>query len=314
MVSGMRWFSPLLMAFLGCLETTGAETRRLVASQPFIEAWVAAISGDQAQVSSLTPRETDLHAFEPSPQTVRRLLEADAILGMDPLLEPWLARLISSNNLEGKVLWIGKPWISDLGNTLACCPEDRGGKHTLLRRPQPVDPHVWTDPVLVREMLVRLQGWLEPRLGPEGAVGRQVALAALVAETEAVDRELRARFVDLAPGQRGLITHHANLGRFATRYGLRIEGVILSSATTEAADPSAREMARLIASARAGKARLIVIDKGERAAAAEVLAKEAGLPPPLPLRIDNLEREGPGATWAGMMREAGRRLAEGLGR
>ena len=310
----MRLIPPLIATCLACLGLGAAEPLRIVASQPILESWVRDLAGRGAEVASLSPRESDLHVFEPSPQTVRRLLEAEAIVGMDPLLEPWLARLIISNHLEEKVLWIGKPWISDQGNTLACCPEEGGGKHALLRRTQPVDPHVWTDPELVRQMLVNLHAWLEPRLGPEGSASRRAGLTALVAETEAVDRELRQRLGSLPPERRGLITHHANLGRFAGRYGLRIEGVILASATTEAADPSAREMARLIATARAGRARLIVVDKGQRAAAAEVLAKEAGLPPPLPLRIDNLEREGPGATWGGMMREAGRRLAEGLER
>lgn len=310
----MRLIPTLIATCLACLGLGAAEPWRVVASQPILESWIRGLAGESAGVGSLTPREADLHVFEPSPQTVRRLLEAEAIIGIDPLLEPWLDRLIKSNKLEDKVLWIGKPWISDQGNTLACCPEEGGGKHALLRRPQPVDPHIWTDPELVRQMLVHLHAWLEPRLGTEGAASRRAALASLLAEAEAVDRELRERLGRLAPERRGLITHHANLGRFAGRYDLRIEGVILASATTEAADPSAREMARLIATARAGKARLIVVDKGQRAAAADVLAKEAGLPPPLPIRIDNLEREGPGATWAGMMREAGRRLAEGLER
>ncbi len=310
----MRRLAALLILLLGGLDLRAAESLRVATSQPFLESWAKAIAGNQAQVESLTPREADLHVFEPSPQTVRRLLEADAILAMDPLLEPWLARLVESNKLEGKVLWIGRSWISDQGNSLACCPEEGGGKHALLRRPQPVDPHIWTDPQIVREMLVKLRAWLDSRLGETGAGSRREAADGLIAEAEAVDRELRERFGKLPPEQRGLITHHANLGRFAARYGLRIEGVILASATTEASDPSAREMARLIARARGGKARVVVIDKGQRAAAAEVLATEAGLPPPLPLRIDNLEREGPGSTWAGMMREMGTRLAEALAR
>lgn len=307
----MRSFGTLM---LGCLAALGGEPVRLAVSHPLIEDWVKEVAAGGAAVAALTPREADLHVFEPSPQTVKRLLEADAIVGIDPLMEPWLAQLIKSNRLEDKVLWLGKPWISDRGNTLACCPEEGGGKHALLRRPQPVDPHVWTDPLLVGQIVTGLHAWLEPRLGAEGSAARKAALAAFVAETEAVDRELRERLGSLPPERRGIITHHANLGRLAERYGLRIEGVILASATTEAADPSAREMARLIAMARAGKARLVVVDKGQRAAAAELLAKEAGLPPPLPLRIDNLERKGPGSTWAGMMRAAGRSLAEALGR
>lgn len=310
----MRPLAALLMAWLTCLGADESRPLRLATSHPFLEEWASRIAGAGARVESLTPRAADLHVFEPSPRTVRTLLEADAILAFDPLLEPWLAQLIKSNRLESKVLWIGKPWISDQGTTLACCPETSTGKHALLRRQEPVDPHLWTDPALVRELVTRLHAWLEPKLGSADAAARQSRLEALRAETEAVDRGLREGFSRLGEDRRGLLTHHANLSRFAAAYGLRIEGVILASATTEAADPSAREMARLIAKARAGKARVVVVDKGSRAAAAEVLAKESGLPPPLPLRVDNLEAEGPGSTWAGMMREAGARLSEALAR
>ena len=304
----------LMLTCLVCLSSPAKEPIQVETSQPVIEEWVSRLAAGGAKVSSLTTRASDLHVFEPSPQTVKRLMEADAIIGMDPLLEPWLVRLVNSNQLNNKVLWIGKPWISDQGNTLTCCPEDGGGKHALLRRQRPVDPHVWTDPILVREMLLATHDWLSPRLPPAEALRRQSALEELLGEAAAVDRELRELIGRVPEPRRGLITHHANLGRFAERYGLRIEGVILSSATTEAADPSARDMARLVASARSGRARLVVVDKGQRAPAAEVLAKEAGLPPPLPLRVDNLEAEGAGATWAGMMREAGRRLSEELAR
>ena len=125
----MRRLVTLLFTLLACSETRGGETLRVAASQPLLEDWARTLGGSQAQVESLTPREADLHHFEPSPQTVRRLLEADAILAMDPLMEPWLARLVYSNKLEGKVLWIGRSWISDQGNRLACCPEEGGGKH-----------------------------------------------------------------------------------------------------------------------------------------------------------------------------------------
>jgi len=303
-----------ILCCLLCLTGQGAEVLCIETSQPILQEWTSRLAAGGASVGSLTPRASDLHVFEPSPQTVRRLIEAEAILGMDPLLEPWLERLVRSNRLEHKVLWFGKPWISDQGNTLSCCPEDAGGKHTLLRRPRPVDPHIWTDPVIVRELLVATHAWLGKRLGADGEARRRAALDDLLAETAAVDRELRGLMEAVPSDRRGLLTHHGNLGRFAERYGLRIEGVLLASATTEAADPSARDMARLIAIARSGRARLIVVDKGQRAAAAGVLAQEAGLPPPLPLSIENHDDERPCATCAGMLPEAGRRLAEGLAR
>jgi len=287
----------------------------IVCSSAIPADWVRALAGPGTEVRSVMPPRTDPHAFQPTPEHVKQLLRADLLVGFDPLLEPWMDQIVKSNNLSNKVLWIGKPWISDLGNALSCCPVhgEAGGKHALLRKAEPVDPHVWTDPELVAAMGKAIHAELSRR-GQAREPGGAVRLEAFLAMTAGVDAELRTRLDRLPAERRGIITHHDNLGRMARRYGLRVEGVILRAATTEAADPSAREMVRLVELARSRGVRAVVVDKGQRAPAAETLALEAGLPPPLALRVDTLEAEGPGSTWEGMMREAGRGLAEALSR
>lgn len=198
---------------------------------------------------------------------------------------------------------------------MACCPtEGSGAKHTLLRRQEGVDPHVWTDPELVEAMGRSLHAALLKTAGSLQSEGGEARLAAFVATARAVDADLRAILGAVPESRRGVLTHHDNLGRLAGRYGLRIEGVILRAATTEAADPSAREMVRFAELARQRAVRAIVVDRGVRATAAETIAREAGLPPPVALRIDTLAAEGEAATWAGMMRESARTLAEALAR
>lgn len=301
--------------WIGTLLASAPAQPVVVVSHPMLEDWVKLLAGDTVQVRCLVPRETDGHTFQPNPKDVKEVLAADSVIGFDPLLEPWLKRIVESNNLNTKVLWLAKPWITDQGGQLSCCPEDEGGgKHTLLRTREPVDPHVWTDPELVEAM----GKVLHARLGALTTQDRMAELdhrwAAFREMTRTVDAEVRRSLARIPEARRGIVTHHGNLGRFASRYGLRVEGVLLRSASTEAADPSAREMARFIALARDRRVALVVSDKGQRAPSAETLAREAGLPPPLALRVDNLEAEGPAATWAGMMREAGRALGEALAR
>lgn len=288
---------------------------RLVSSSTIPADWVRQLAHPAAEVSSLMPAATDPHAFQPTPGHVKRILGADLIIGFDPLLEPWLQQIIVSNNLESKVLWIGKPWISDRGDHLACCPEDTSGaKHRLLRKQEGVDPHVWTDPALVETMGINLHSALLRRAGSRQAEGGEARLAAFVAEVRSVDAELRRVLGGIPESRRSILTHHDNLRRLAERYGLRVEGVILRAATTEAADPSAREMVRFAELARRRSVSAIVVDRGQRAPAAETIAREAGLPPPIAIRLDTLAAEGEASTWAGMMRESARALAEGLSR
>ena len=311
----MRWLSYLLLGMAWLAPLSAKEGPRVVVSHPIIEDWVRILAGDTVQLRCLTPRESDPHAFQPNPGQIKDLLEADWIIGFDPLLEPWLRQAVNSNKLTNKTLWIGKSWISDLGSELACCPTDaQQGKHTLLRTREPVDPHIWTDPTLVAAMGKILHGQLRVLLPKVGEPELQSRLETFLKMTQAVDSDIQSFLKSIPQDQRGIITHHANLGRFATRYGLRIEGVLLRSSSTEAADPSAREMARYIALARDKKVRLVVIDKGQRAPSAETLAREANLPSPLALRIDTLATEGNASTWAGMMREVGQTLGEALAR
>lgn len=314
----MGFFMRFLGLLLACIlagKALGSEGLTVLCSSAIPADWARALAEPGTKVRSVMNPQTDPHAFQPTPEHVRQMLQADILIGFDPLLEPWMDQIIRSNNLSSKVLWIGKPWISDMGNTLACCPVDgiSGGKHALLRKPEPVDPHVWTDPELVAAMGKAIHAELSRR-GKAGEAGGAARLEAFLAMTARVDADLRNSLSRLPTARRGIITHHDNLGRIARRYGLRVEGVILRASTTEAADPSAREMVRLVELARTRGVRVVVVDKGQRAAAAETVALEAGMPPPLALRLDTLEAEGPGSTWEGMMREAGRALAEALAR
>jgi len=312
----MGFFMGQIGLILACLlagQAFCSEGLRVVCSSSIPADWSRGIAHRTTEVTSLMAPGTDPHAFQPTPGHVKQLLRADLIVGFDPLLEPWLQQIIDSNKLQSKVLWIGKPWISDKGGHLACCPsEGSGAKHTLLRRQEGVDPHVWTDPELVEAMGRSLHAALLKTAGSLQSEGGEARLAAFVATARAVDADLRAILGAVPESRRGVLTHHDNLGRLAGRYGLRIEGVILRAATTEAADPSAREMVRFAELARQRAVRAIVVDRGVRATAAETIAREAGLPPPVALRIDTLAAEGEAATWAGMMRESARTLAEAL--
>lgn len=305
----------VILACLFAVQAFCSEGIKVVCSSPITADWTSALAAPGTEVSSLLTPGSDPHAFQATPGHVKRLLSADLIVGFDPLLEPWLKQIVSTNNLSGKVLWIGKPWISDRGDHLACCPEDASGaKHSLLRRREPVDPHVWTDPELVEAMGKALQAALIRRSEVSPSKGSEDRLEDFVRMTRAVDRDLQALLGAIPQERRGILTHHDNLGRLARRYGLRVEGVILRSATTEASDPSARDMIRFAELARSRKVSAIVVDRGQRAPAAATIAREAGLPEPVALRIDTLAAEGEAATWAGMMRESARTLAEALSR
>lgn len=273
--------------------------------------WTRTLAGDSIQVETLAGPNTDLHAYQPTPQDVRKLLQADLIVGIDPLVEPWLNEISKSNNMTSKVLWLGRPWVSDAGAPPCPCGDPKHA-HAQPAGASQDDPHVWMDAALVEKMVDALATRLSqlPEVSKDSIEARR---AAYVAAIRQVDQEAAELFKAIPREKRLVITHHGNLGRFAKRYGIEVAGVILQTSTTEAADPSARSLARLAGIVRTRNVRVLVLDRGQRAPAAFALARETGLAPPLALSIDSLDRPGaPAGDWVGMLRDNARTLSEAM--
>ena len=169
------------------------------------------------------------------------------------------------------------------------------------------DPHVWLDPVLVRER------WL-PKI-----------VAALVeARPDARDRiEARGRAVGdslasldawmaerLGPVHGGaFVATHSAWNYLAARYGIRELGAIYPSPGQE---PSSRELAGLVDQARAAGVRAVFTEPQLGETGARALAEELGVPVHV---LDPLGGPGlPGReTYLGMMRFNTDEIASALG-
>jgi len=265
----------------------------VISSFTIIADWIQVIGGEQFECVNLVPSHSETHGYQLNPRNARDLRRASLIVGMSPALEPWLEAWAKAHDRIGRVLWL---------------VDDRQGGHA--GHAHTGDPHAWTNPAEVKRM-TRL---LADRLGAIGSVKEtENHCHQYVKEIDRVDDELRRLFSGLPANRRNLVSQHANLGHFATSYGLRVAGTILASSSAESADPSARHFSELLALLRREGIRVIVTDAGQSDAFARRLAEDAGLPPPLSLSFEYLEPAGrPGDRWTSMMLLNGRRLHEAL--
>jgi ABC-type Zn uptake system ZnuABC Zn-binding protein ZnuA len=171
--------------------------------------------------------------------------------------------------------------------------------------------HLWTVPAEVKRMVLRLKTGLQ-------SAGIEVSESnynQLLEDIKSVEKDLQEAFAGLAPEERAFVTQHPGLEGFAEAFGLKVAGSILESASAESADPSAKRYAELLKLIRARRIKVITVDEGQNQAFAERLAADAGLPPPIPLGFEFLQKPGtPGDSWATMMRLNGRKLAQALRR
>jgi ABC-type Zn uptake system ZnuABC Zn-binding protein ZnuA len=99
------------------------------------------------------------------------------------------------------------------------------------------------------------------------------------------------------------VTNHDALGYFARRYGFQVIGDVLGSVSTEASQPSAAEIAKLIDEIKSANVPAIFTENVENSAVINQVAQEAGVKVGPPLYTDALGKPGTtGDSYLKMMR------------
>jgi zinc/manganese transport system substrate-binding protein len=135
------------------------------------------------------------------------------------------------------------------------------------------DPHLWTSPAVMTEMLPDLAAALEAALG----VQLDDSLAALQAELAALDADTAAIMASVPAGECKLVTGHESLGYFADHYGCRLIGAVIPSLSSTA-EASAKELEALEALATAEGVAAIFTEVGTPQQVAEQVADTVGVP------------------------------------
>lgn len=148
---------------------------------------------------------------------------------------------------------------------------------------------------------------------PANAAMFNANAAALTTELQQLDADLRAMIDEIPAERRKLVTTHDLFGYFARDYGFEVLGSALGSVTTEAADPSAGQIAGLIEEIRSAGVPAIFVENVGNPALMQRIAQEAGVTLAPPLYTHGLGPAGSGAdTYLGMMRTNVQIIVEAL--
>ena len=212
-----------------------------------------AIAGPAADVVTVLPPGASPHTFDPSPAQARRLAPARLVVAIGGGLDGWAAGLAGAG-ARRIALTDGLALID--GN-----------------------PHVWLDPVVVRDRVVpRLTDALVA-LAPAEADAVRARAARVTDELTALDAAIRTELGPLT--SRGFVASHPAWTYFAARYDLDEVGVVYRAGGRE---PSPRELAALVNRARRAGVRVVFTEPqlgelGVRALADELGATVATLNP-----------------------------------
>lgn len=316
------------LAAAGCGSDSAASTTapapdatRAVVTFSILDDVVRNVGGRCVTTTALVGRDGDAHVFEPTPKDATALKGADVVISNGLGFEPWLADLYaSSGSKASKVVAMSgvTPIEGDHdhghgGEDDHDHDHDHGDdkKASGKGHAHEVDPHAWQDPRNMRKAVANVRSALV-KANPECADEIRANAKRYDAELVALDKEIAQSVSSLPRAQRIIITNHDSLGYFAKRYGFDVE-TALGSVTTESADPSAKQIAKLAADIRKDGVKAIFVENIGGTDVIDRLAREAGVQVAPPLYTDALGAEGSdGATYLGMMRSNAKSITSGL--
>ncbi len=238
---------------------------QVVAIESFLADITRSVAGNRAQVGSLIPIGVDPHVFEPVPQDIVKLSQAQVIIANGAGLETWLQRIIANTN--DKAMLIN----ASAGLTPRTASAGEAGSASSTN----VDPHFWLDPIDVIQYVENIRDGLS-QADPQGKTVYDQNAAATIAQLQALDAWIRQQVAAVPPERRLLVTNHEDFGYFADRYGFRILGTIIPSFSTDSS-PSPHQLAQLVDSIKAAHAPAVFLEAGVNPQLADEIARETGV-------------------------------------
>lgn len=222
------------------------------------------VGGAAVQVVTLLPAGADPHTYEMTTRDARALAGAQLIVQVGGGLDPFASRLAAAASSERSVrtfeAMAAVPVPSLLSHDEAHAPP-RGGAGGM-------DPHVWLDPVLVRDCIVPALEGQFAAMWPEHAAAFAANAAGLRERLTALDSWIYEQVPEIRA--KGLITVHPAWGYFGRRYGIDVWAVEQHAGT----EPSPLWLAQLIEIGRFRGIGTLFIEPRLSAQAAAALQRE----------------------------------------
>lgn len=235
------------LVFTGCqkkdekAQTPAQQKLKVVTTVAPITSIVENVGGDKIDLAGIIPEGINSHTFEPIPSDSRLLSNADLIIlnGLD--LETPTLKLAEANlKKQAAIFSLGDKTIKEAEYVYDFSfPKELGHPN----------PHLWLNPEysmryakLVRDELIRVD--------PKNQSTYEQNAAQFQKKLEALDQAIKEASQTIPQNNRRLLTYHDSWPYFARRYGFQVIGAAQPS---DFADPSPREVARLIEQIRIEK-------------------------------------------------------------
>jgi ABC-type Zn uptake system ZnuABC Zn-binding protein ZnuA len=258
-IAGPALAATIVLAGCQTGSTAPGAVLKVVTTTTVFADMIRQVGGNLVDVTSLVPKNGDVHTFAAKPSDVRAVAEAKLLMMNGLGLDDWLTRTIAN--------------ASAAGTPLIKLGEDLPGV-TLLPGEEPgtQNPHLWMDVAYAELYADRIAAALE-QVDPAHHDDYQRQGAAYRQRLADLDGEVRAQIATIPAGNRRLVTFHDAFPYYARAYGITIVGVAVEA---PGQDPSAGYTAQLIDAIKAARVKAIFSEAQFPARLVEQLASETG--------------------------------------
>ena len=312
---------PLALAVAACGDdgtsaAAGGDGPRVAVTTDVLGDVVSDLVGDLADVEVIMTAGSDPHAFQASPQQVRALRDADAVIANGAGFEEGLIDPVEAAEEDGVPTYeaVGAVETLELGESAEDHADDEEEEEGDEHGHDGVAPHFFTDPARMASAARGIADFLAAEVPDLDTQAFESQAAATVEELRALDAEVEQTLSAVPADRRVLVTNHEVFGYFAERYGFEVVGAVIPSGTTQA-EPGAAELDRLAGVIEERGVPAIFVEASSPTRLADALADEVGEVQVIELFTESLGPDGSGGeTYAGMMRSNAKRIAEALAR
>ena len=269
----------------------------VLATTPMLGEFVKKVAGENIEVQVLMPYAVDPHHFEPSPQDVKKINEADLVFYVGLQYETAALRKLLENSVEsGQVLIeIGsKVNPIEFGNDDhddhdkhddhddkdKHDDEDKHDDHDDKDKHDDhdhgvFDPHFWFDPNRVALAVGVIKNELI-NIDPENKNDYESSANSYLDKLKALDDQIATLIETIPSDNRKIVTTHESLGYLENRYGVEVLTTIIPSVTTEDG-VTPKQLVKVIEEIKEHEIKVLFLESESPAKSAEIIAAETNI-------------------------------------
>ncbi len=255
------------------------KTLHVLATTTIVGDVVKNVGGDVIDLSVLLPVGADPHSFQPSPQDVAKVTNADIIFANGAGLEEFLTPLLESAGATNKMVSVSEGiellQSAEAQFEHALETPSTGNKTPEAQAHSAGDPHLWFDPnnvIVWTQNIVRTLSEKDPA---HAQLYKQNG-DAYINQLKELDGWIRQQVNSIPPDNRKLVTDHLVFTYFAKQYGFIQEGAVIPGYSSMA-EPSAQDIAALEDTIKQYHIKAIFVGKTVNPSLAERVAEDTGI-------------------------------------